>query len=253
MRSVRSTFLALLLTCAGSAQAAPVTTDIELGIRIEGLDSITTLQVTFTNQVVDVTDGTVTLPAATLTGLGLVVPVTVTTSLDNLNVSTLGIQGGTFSVGGITNQLSFEVCRVRVFPGSACNVGGGIGGIMGLTGTVDVSIVPMIVVIPLDLNQLSVGQGLGTNSPFTNEAAGWTTGTGLVNTGTATRSTIGAGAGPLVLVSPTYLDALGFLLPIFATLVVTNTSVVVPEASGLALLLAGAVGLATLGFGGRSR
>lgn len=250
MRSIRPILLGLLLSAHGVALAAPVTTNVELGIRIEGLDSITTLQVTFTNQVVDVTDGTVTLPAATLTGLGLVVPVTVTTSLDNLNVNTLGIEGGTFSLGGITNQEPVEVCGSTVWIGYACNVGGGIGGIMHLTGTVDVSIVPMFVVIPLNLKQLQVGRGFGTNTPFTFEAAGWTTRTGLVNTGDATRSTVGFGGGPLVLVSPTYLDALGFLLPIFTTLVITNTSVAVPEAGTLGLLLAGVAGLAALRFGG---
>jgi hypothetical protein len=114
---------------------------------------------------------------------------------------------------------------------------------MGLSGTIGAVIVPGFLTIPIALQPAKFGQGGRATIPggFTFDAAPWTTKTGSVaflttstyttmvgtmtNTFTNTRTTTATqmGTGSLAgsrmsLVSPTYVSALGNLLPVFSTL-----------------------------------
>jgi len=236
------------LAFAGRASAAPVFTNAVLGVSIQGLAPLTVAGSGF----VDVTGTTLTVPAGLVSlGFTIIVPVTGTTAINTLQVSKLSNLAGTFSAGGVTAQLPSEVCTSATpfangSGGSACNVGGGLGGTMALTGTIKVNIIPNIVVIPVNLNTALIGQGGSTNSPFLIDAAAWSTGTGLVNTGVNVVPATTGSPFPFTLVSPTYVNALGNLLPIFVTLTLTSTPLPVPEGSGVLLIAMGIAGLLLL-------
>lgn len=227
----------LLLATAGPAAAAPMTANATLSVHIQGLAPV----VISSAGTLDVTGGVVSVPAGLVTQPGvLVVPVTATSAVHSLSVSGLSNLSGVFSVGGMTAQAPGEICGGGG-PGfgEACNVGGGLGGLMGLAGVIDVIVVPNLVVIPVDLGQSLIGQGGGANTPYTFDAAGWSTGPGLVNTGVGTVSASGytGTGGAFQLVTPLFASACGNLLPIFASFTITGLAV--PEPALFATLWLG--------------
>lgn len=239
-----SAFVSCLLALPTVAHAVPVPTGSILGIAIQGLAPLTT---SGPGGVVDVTGTTITVPAGILTlGASITIPVTGVTAVNSLVITKLSNLSATFSIGGVTAHSPAEVCPSGgPAAGSACNTGGGLGGAMAITGTVFVHIVPNVVVIPVNLNAARIGQGGVGAGAFTTEAGLWSTGAGVVNTGNALVATTGT-AQPITLVSPTYISALGNVLPILAFF--SLSSLFVPESGSLLLLLTGLGGLAALGL-----
>jgi len=244
---MRATFrLLVVLAAAGSlaapATAAPVATSASLSVSIQGLAPISLIGGGF----VSVSGFTLIVPAGLVTQIGsLTIPVTGTTAVNSLVATGIANLGATFSLGGVTAQAPGEVCPGGgPAAGQACNAGGGVGGVMALTGVIAVHVIPHVVVIPVSLNGALIGQGGSTNAPFTIDAAAWSTGTGLVNTGTGVVSLAG-GVAPLVLVSPTFVLALGNLLPIFAALLISG-SIPIPEPAAGVMIAAGVGGLVWL-------
>lgn len=244
MRKLFAIMAAGSLLVGGAVQAAPVATNIVVTVTIQGLGPISFSgagTVSVTGSTVSIAAGAVALPAP------VVVPVTATTAVTSITAMTVSNQAGTFSAGGVTAQAAGEVCPGGgPAAGTACNAGGGVGGIMGLSGFINVAVIPNVVVIPVDLNAALLGQGGATGVPFTIDAAVFSTGVGSVNSGTNVITSAGS-SGPLTLVSPTFVSALGNLLPIFTAITFTNVSLPVPEPGSLLLIGTGIAGLALLG------
>jgi hypothetical protein len=214
-----------VMLASGSAQAAPVSRPVAatLSLAIQGLAPITFSSSSSIS--VDEATSQLLYPAGMIQlATTIVVPVTASTAIAQLKASSLSNVSGTFSPGGALSQASGETCPPA--GGEACVVGGGIGGVMALTGTILVSVIPGVVVIPVNVNAAGVGQGGATTSPFTFDAAPWTTKTGQVNTGanivnlTGTVSTTGS---QFSTVTPTFVLALGNQLPLFVNLTVAFT------------------------------
>jgi len=264
MRNTFPSLLVLAVACglAAPATAAPVATSAALSISIQGaiqgegsIGDLPPISLVG-GGVVSVSGTTISVPAGLITQVGsLTIPVTGTSAVNSLIATGIANLAGTFSVGGVTAQAPAEVCPGGgPAAGQACNVGGGVGGVMALTGVIQLHVIPHIVVIPTSLNHLLIGQG-GTKGPpfaFTVDAAAWSTGTGLVNTGSGMLGLAGDDV-PLTLVSPTFLLTLGdLLLPTFATFLIGEPPLV-PEPAAAAMITAGLCGLALLARARRRR
>jgi hypothetical protein len=193
----------------------------------------------------------------------IVIVVTGTTAVQSLTAVGIGNAAGTFTPGGGT--AGGEGC-VGVTLGVACNVGGGIGGSMGLVGTIFVRI-NAFVIIPVNLGTNLIGQGgpfLTPKSSISGDAGIWTTGTAVVAITTTITTPNGAtavitvgvpsngSASPLTLVTPTFVNAFTGLafLPLFTSFTLDN--VVIPEPGTLLLLGSGVAGLLLVGRQRRS-
>lgn len=261
MRALSCSLLALAVACglAAPAAAAPAATPAVMALSLhysEGGGPIALPSITLVGGgVVDVTGLTVSVPAGLVSQVGsLTIPVTATTSVASLVATGIANLSGTFSLGGVTAQAPGEVCPGGgPGAGTACNAGGGVGGVMALTGFIDVHVIPHIVVIPTSLNHFLIGQG-GTKGPpfaFEIDAAAWSTGSGLVNTGSGVLAHA-PDFSSLTLVSPTFVHTLGvILLPTFATL--KFSSLFVPEPAASVTIVAGLAGLALLARARRRR
>jgi len=247
MRKLFAILAAGALLVSGTAQAVPVATgSASLSVAIQGLAPITLVG---PGGLVDVTGTTVTVPAGIVSQVGsLTIAVTATSAVNSLVAVGITNLSGTFSLGGVTGQAAGEVCGAGPANGTACNVGGGIGGVMALGGVINVHVIPNVVVIPVSLTGALIGQGGSTSAPFTINAAAWTTGTGLVNANGVVGGLAGSNS-PLTLVTPTFVLALGNLLPIFSIFTMNDVSLVgvVPEPGSMLLIGAGIAGLALLG------
>jgi len=235
------------LVLAAPASAAPVAATATLSITMPTLGVLTAAG----SGMVDVTGGVLTVPAGLVSAAGpLVVPVTGTTAVNELTLVGLANATGTFSLGGVTAQAPGEICPGGLAPaggagGLACNVGGGLGGTMALTGTIRVHIIPNIVVIPFFLGTMQLGQGGSTYIPFYIDAAAWTTGVGLTNTGANTHAYTGFSAGDtLQLVTPLFTSACGNVFPMISALTISLAEV--PEPAAWLSLWLGVLGIVWL-------
>lgn len=229
----------LLALGAAAAEAVPVASTATLTVRIPGSDPFDIVG----SGTVDVIGSTIVVPAGMVSlSTSVVVPVTSSTAIASISASHLSNLTGTFSLGGAA--LAGETCPPA--PDSACVNGGGLGGVMALTGTVFVAIIPDIVVIPVNLNEGGFGQGGSTTSPFTYDAAPWTTGTAQVRTASGTFLLSGNSTAQLGLVTPAYVSALGNVSPIFLTFDLESLVIGPEPGTGLLLLTAGAAGLAAV-------
>ena len=236
---MRSTLLAglLLLLAAGPAGAAPVSTGAVLEIDGLGFSPVPIAG----SGTITVSGSTVIVPAGLVALTSkITVPVTASTALTGLRLLTgVANRPATFRIGGVTSQVPSERC-----PGSgnntlgvACNQGGGLGGVMSLTGTI-LFIGPRLNhAIPLNLNAALLGQGGSTNVPLQLDAAAWSTGTGWID-GESERGALS----PLTLISPTFVQSSSVASSFFMTFTLTA----VPEPAALVLIGAGVAGLALL-------
>ena len=245
MRSLGAALAALVVRVGASA--SPVVTDVTLNIQFG-----TTLISVTNSGTVDVNGNTLTVPAGLVVlPAGTSIPVVGSTIITQLTVPQLSNAFGTFSLGGVTVQAPGEVCPVGgPALGVACNAGGGIGGAMGLVGTINVH-VGGSVVVPVVFTTIFAGMGGATNAAHVADAALWTTRTGRVHTTLGVVSTFGAGVIPVNLVSPTFLLIGGSFppgSPMSMSLTFSNVSFSVPEPAHLSILVAAALGLALVAW-----
>jgi hypothetical protein len=229
-----------LLLAAGSAAAAPIAVDAVLRIEIRGPNAVAFEAVG--TGVVDVSGGVYQLPAGLVALSSATIPAP--TGIGSYVATGIANLAGSFAPGGVTSQAPLEVCLAPSAE-EACASGDGLGGVMALTGRIAYHVIPHIVVVNLDLNDLLIGQGGGTNVPLIADGAPWTTGTvriGPPSFGGSGLSTTGSvGTGSLTLVAGSFVCCpVGDFRPITARLTLTP---LVPEPTGLALIFGGALGL----------
>jgi len=239
-RCLRAWLALALLALAPAVQAAPIAVSYTLTITY-GFESPSPGPLPGTG-VVDVSGGTLTIPAGFFDIDSLVVPVSASTAVNSpLVFQNVSNQTGTFRLGGVASQAPGELCPAPA-PGYACNVGGGVGGTMAVLGSLSIPIIPNLVVIGMDFEAAGVGVGGSTNVPVGGfDAAAWTTRTGRVGNSTSSVSFFGSsGPGSLSLVTPTYVAPFGSFLTFELTL---SPVTLVPEPKALVLLALGSIGL----------
>lgn len=245
MKPSRILAFALLLTLPCPGRAAIVATDVTLSIEIEGL----TLLEAHSAGSVTVVGSTVFVPAGLISlGAQILAPVTGVSAIRSLylrqNVSNLA---ATFRLGGVASQAPSEICpgAGNLSAGVACNVGGGIGGYLALSG--DLTFVlerTFPYTRPVKLEEALVGRGGSTNQPFAVDAAVWSTRTGVLS-GSGNYQTAIGGAAPISLVTPVFVDHDEDWWPSPSFFIrLTLADVVVPEPSALLLIVAGVAGIA---------
>lgn len=223
----------LSIVFAGTATAAPIgmtgTLTIDFGLAAITLSGSGT---------VDSTGGSLSVPAGFFLQAGpVIVPVTAVTAVASLSAAGISNLSGTFASGGVTSQIPSEVCS-SPGPSEACVSGGGIGGQLALAGTINIVIIPNVVVFPIGLGDSLIGVGGATNSPFSFDGAPWTTQQVFwspANTATGSNS-----GGSLSLVAATFIIACGNTAPAVATITLTS---LVPEPENLLLIALGVTGI----------
>ena len=285
VRQLTGILAASVFTFAVAANAAPVarTADLTLNLEIRGLPAI---NLTATGATVMVDDsgglggmGQIALAAQAITlATPVVIPVTSTTSIASLTATTIDNLSGAFSIGGAgTNIPTTELpCpSPPIASGIGCVGQAGVGGVMGLSGTVNVWV--GAVKIPVKLTFIRIGLGGNVAQlPMRFDAAPWTLETGAVaflsttsymtlfmgtsatftNMFTTTETQMGTtspAGSRMSLVTPTWVDALGNLLPVFTTFTIEFTDgqglpSFVPEPGELLMLGAGGAMLVLLGW-----
>lgn len=193
---------------------------------------------------VDVSGGTLTIPAGLVSETGAFFPIHSNPPLVTGIVVTVANGAGQFSVGG-----AGELCPGPLVSGrGACVVGGGLGGSMPLQGVSQVQ-GPIGINVPLSV----IGQDgeLVSGSPVLVQGAAWTTRTARVTLAMETAGMLtmtGSATGPLgvtgstvTLVTPFHIDVSGFaVVPGFSRMSITF----VPEPGPIVLVATGLAGLA---------
>jgi hypothetical protein len=229
------------------AGAAPMSYGGQLTIEFPGIPPLVIQGV----GTVDVSGGSLQIAAGIVSQTAtMTIPVTSTTAIDSIKAVGFANLAASLAVGGATTQVAGEVCTAPA-SGEACVAGGGLGGPMGIAGVLNVIVVPNVVTLPIDFGQFGFGLGGNTATAVYADNAVWTTRTASVNAGATTlnptpteshqgSTTVG---GTINLVTGTYLNCCGNTFPVFATL---SLAPVVPEPSTVALIVAGAGGIAVL-------
>jgi hypothetical protein len=227
---------ALALGVSAPAQAAPVSVNGSIAIVVGTLPP---LGLPIPTTTVDVTGGTLTIPAGIAATAGLFVPVTgFPLNLITGIVVTAMNAGGTFFVPGPADG------------GAASIPGGGFGGKMPIIGVVQVK---GALAINVPISNVGAGGSVSAGGIVV-EGAPWTTGLAKVTTTGAPMAmfaqsgsqsgVLGAASSTTVLVTPAHVNAAGLArLPVFAI----ATLHFIPEPGTALLLGAGLAGLVALG------
>jgi hypothetical protein len=212
------------VTWASASWSAPIERPVEFEWNLSILAGIASLEVptrlgsgTAALSVDDAGRSIVVVSDALAFTSPVIIPITSTTSVASLTMTGIHHAAATWGADRVAATAPQEICPATPPATSiACVEGGELGGQMGLDGVLAVHVIQNIVVIPVDLMAAGVGRSGSTNTPFTMDAAPWTLGNGRVLASTQTFSVAGAtdrAAGSMRLVTPTYVNALGFLTP----------------------------------------